>query len=112
MGRLIDADRLIKELDKMSETERKEWKTSGSEASLGASVAYESAICIADYMQSMEPEIVHCKECKYYEYILYQYSQFEYGECAMHDACGVNPDDFCSKGGEEDKWDDYYVRKM
>ena len=46
--------------------------------------------------------IIHCKDCKHYCNVLYQGTQFEYGECSkspfgriFSDSTG--PDDFCSK---------------
>ena len=48
-------------------------------------------------------EIIHCKDCKHYCNVLYQGTQFEYGECSkspfsriFSDSTG--PYDFCSKG--------------
>ena len=48
-----------------------------------------------------QPEIVRCKDCKYYGRILYSGTQFEYGECFGHEESDytfeVKPDDFCSR---------------
>ena len=44
-------------------------------------------------------EIIHCKDCKYYSNVLYQGTQFEYGECDAVDEFYIKnkkPHDFCS----------------
>ena len=46
-------------------------------------------------------EIIHCKDCKYYCSVLYQDTQFEYGECSKSPfsrifSDGTSPDGFCS----------------
>ena len=47
-------------------------------------------------------EIIHCKDCVYYCNVLYQGTQFEYGECHKSSFSrifreGTSPNDFCSK---------------
>ena len=50
---------------------------------------------------SAQPEILMCKDCKYYGCILYSGTQFEHGECFGHEESDytfeVKPDDFCSR---------------
>lgn len=49
-------------------------------------------------------EIIHCKDCKYYCNVLYQGTQFEYGDCDAvdeHYISGMKPYDFCSKAVEK-----------
>lgn len=95
MGRLIDLDLAIDEINNLVCSMS---VCCSKDEFYGMRNMHERVVDTLKNLQPKEPEIVHCKECKYYEYILYQYSQFEYGECAMRDACSVNPDDFCSKG--------------
>ena len=57
-----------------------------------------------DMMRNLySEEIIHCKDCEYYCNVLYQGTQFEYGECSrspfsriFSDSTG--PYDFCSRG--------------
>ena len=49
-------------------------------------------------------EIIHCKDCRYYCNVLYQDTQFEYGDCDAvdeHYINGMKPYDFCSKAVEK-----------
>lgn len=52
-------------------------------------------------LPSAQPEIIRCKDCKYYGCILYSGTQFEYGKCFGHEESDytfeVKPDDFCSR---------------
>ena len=50
---------------------------------------------------SAEPEIIRCKDCKYYYNVLYIGTQFEYGKCCRTFTEVVNPDDYCSRGEQE-----------
>lgn len=56
---------------------------------------------LSEHLPSAEPEIVRCKNCKYYGGILYSDTQFEYGECFGHEESDytfeVKPYDFCSR---------------
>ena len=50
---------------------------------------------------SAEPEIIHCKDCKYYYNVLYNGTQFECGKCCRTFTEDVKPDDYCSRGEQE-----------
>ena len=52
-------------------------------------------------------EIIHCKDCKYYCNVLYQGTQFEYGECDAVDEFYIKdkkPHDFCSLARLKDEY--------
>jgi len=53
-------------------------------------------------------EIIHCKDCKHYCSVLYQGTQFEYGECSKSPFSRIfsnntGPDDFCSMARLKDE---------
>lgn len=59
------------------------------------------ADAINNAVPSAEPEIIHCKDCKWYCNVLYGGTQFECGECCRAFTEDVKPDDYCSRGEQE-----------
>ena len=51
---------------------------------------------------SAEPEIIHCRNCKYYYNVLYSGTQFECGKCCRTFTEDVKPDDCCSRGEQDE----------
>lgn len=54
-------------------------------------------------------EIIHCKYCKHYCNVLYEGTQFEYGECSKSPFSRIfsnitGPDDFCSSARLKDEY--------
>ena len=75
-------------------------------AAFGAKTALDIAKETINKAEETE-EIIHCKDCKHYCNILYQGTQFEYGECSESAfsrifSNGTGPDDFCSKAEEKE----------
>lgn len=47
-------------------------------------------------------ELVRCKDCAHYYYIIHQGNQFERGMCDALNDLSVRPDDYCSRADKRD----------
>ena len=63
----------------------------------------EAISAMMDILNLPSGKIIYCKDCKYYCNILYQNTQFEYGDCDVLDNYyieDVKPYGFCSRAIE------------
>ena len=91
MRRLIDADRLIEELNELADAEHGQWTRFNDEAAFGAMNAFYKAISIVKHMKPVDSGIVHCGDCSFVSYD----KMFGDYWCNGHK---LSKDDFCSKG--------------
>ena len=88
---LIDAEYLIEHVCACMENDR-----------LLKTATKDEILRMIEDVPSAEPEVIRCKDCKYYYNVMHGGTQFEYGKCCRTFVEDVKPDDYCSKGERND----------